>query len=75
MTADCKSNTIKFGNESTKTITVSKETAALVVVCCDLLLSLVFWFSLLGLKTYHKITDKDINEGTLMATDFSVVME
>ena len=74
MTATCKSNTIEFGDEEhiKTTVKVSKETVALVVVCCDLLLALVLWFSLLALKAYHKMVDNDVNKGTLNATHFSV---
>ena len=76
MTAACKSNTITFGTSSFKTdIVVSKETAAVVVVCCDLVLSLFLWFGLLALKTYHKMVDKDVNVGTMIAPDFTIVME
>ena len=56
-------------------VTVSKETVALVVVCTDLAAVFVLWFALLALKSFHRMVDADVNKGTLSATDFTVQVE
>ena len=79
VTANCKSATITFAKigspNDRSSFRFSKETAALVIVCGDLLIALALWLSFLGMKTFHKMVDNDINMGTLKTTDFSVVME
>ena len=76
MSASCKSNTIDIGTGQESTIIkFSKETVALVVVCCDLFIAFWLWTSLLALQYYHKRVDDDVNSGTLGANHFSVVME
>ena len=77
MIASCTSNSIRFGDKDklATTVTVSKETVALVVVCTDLAAVFVLWFALLALKSFHRMVDADVNMGTLSATDFTVQVE
>ena len=72
--ASCTSNTISFGDEDQikTTVTVSKETVALVVVCTDLASVFFLWFALLALKKLHLMVDNDVNQGTVTPTDFTV---
>ena len=74
MIASCTSNTIKFGEKDKieTTVTVSKETIALVVVFTDLVSVFVLWFALLALKKLHLMVDNDVNKGTVTPVDFTV---
>ena len=55
MIASCASNTVRFGakDRATASVTVSKETVAMVVVCTDLAAVFTLWFALLALKKLH----------------------
>jgi hypothetical protein len=44
------------------------------VVIFDLVISLFLWLSLVGLRPFEKLLEKEIDDGCLEAADFTVVM-
>ena len=69
--ATCSSTSINVGGED---IEVTKQLIGVIVVFFDLIITLIFWCSMLGLKRLQIVQEIEINGDTVVAADFSVVV-
>mmetsp|Transcript_4000 Transcript_4000/g.5299 ORF Transcript_4000/g.5299 Transcript_4000/m.5299 type:complete len:105 (+) Transcript_4000:637-951(+) len=60
-----------MGGEDVK---VSKTLIGVIVVFFDLIITFIFWCSLLGLKKMQDAQEREINGDTVVASDYSVVV-
>ena len=70
MTAICETNSVRVSAKEF----VPKREIAIIVVIFDLFISFYFWLSLVGLRPFEKLLEKEIDDGCLEAPDFTVVL-
>ena len=71
MLAQCSATTIQMGGEDVK---VSKTLIGVIVVFFDLIITFIFWCSLLGLKKLQEAQEKEMNGEAVSVSDFSVMV-
>ena len=69
--AKCSATTINMGGEDVK---VTKTLIGVMVVFFDLIITFMFWFSLLGLKKMQQAQEREINGDSVSISDYSVVV-
>jgi hypothetical protein len=70
MTAKCNADNIYFfGNPDLR---VSKEKAAMVIVCLDMVMVIFYWMSLVCVKPFVDLTENEIISKNFFASDFTV---
>ena len=71
--AECSEKTITIlGNRAW---TVDRSAAAVVVVMFDLLVAFVLWISMVALKPILAVSEKEIEDNAITASDFTVTIE
>jgi hypothetical protein len=70
--ATCANNYVFIGK---KQFELTKETVAIWVVICDLVMCLVVFIALMLMIPFMKLVDDDINNATIMADDFTVAIK
>ena len=53
---------------------MTKALIGIIIVFFDLIITLIFWCSMLGLKRLQEVQEKEINGDTVVVTDFAVVV-
>ena len=72
MTAECREEEITIlGNEQW---TVTRTKVGMIVVIFDLLIAFTLWISMVVLKPILKITEQEIDEDTITASDYTVII-
>jgi hypothetical protein len=70
MMAKCNAdNILFFGNPD---LSVSKEKAAMTIVCLDIVMVLFFWMSLVCVKPFVNLTENEVVNNNFFASDFTV---
>ena len=69
--AKCSSSTVKFGSAEVK---ITKNVIGIMAVASDLLITFIFWCSMLSLKKLQKKGQQEILGDTVTAQDFTVVV-
>ena len=74
MTTKCNQNTVTIAGSGENKTTVKKKEIAMTVVLFDLFATWFLYLALVALKPFQKISESDIEGGTLSADDFTAMI-